>query len=393
MRRDCGTRLEPSPFDFHHALRVGRGQGEGRVCAKPRKARGHTRPPIFSGYSSARVRVRPCLSVFFLFCSAAASAQPVDLSTFAPQVPIPQRPIAFAEQTGPAWAELAGIDLFRDGAALGPKPAIEEGAPITLAAYWRMLAPAPTSASLRIEIDGAGPSLQETFYIDAAGWAMGGLYRQEYTFALSRGRYSGRASMRFFTQNARPGAQAPEALLYALPIAITPVVLPSQLTADALASFFNGNVTPLDASFRLGPGASITVPVPPGVAGPFTGVAVVSSLGYDAAFTRGAAICTVQPLDADGDGLQWNIRAGYDTAPSDLALRPDSVREGVTAPVFSSMPDPTRKVDGAPLVRNQYAARLTAPMPAAPASLRFTYLPDRGILDVKAVALIGAAQP
>lgn len=303
----------------------------------------------------------------------------------------PQPPL-FSLASPPAPVALEGLDLHQSGEILHGEPAMITGAgTLDITLYWRPTGAPPKDARLAVRIQGTGPAFTGETFLPVEAWRLGELRTAHIEITLLRLRYSGRATLT--VAYAVEDNDQPQ-LLYAAPVHILPEPVTSPVESDDLEDFFAFPFFRLGRAFRLGPGASITVPLPRVVQDGFRAIGVVSSTEYDGSSYQGLDVCLLEFLDSSGNVVaSASLRAGITIAPSDREKFPEDRRTTRPVRVFQSRPsEQPNRFDGKPFNLNTYGAVL--PVRAARAvSVRATSTLDAGLVEIRDIVFAPDDRP
>jgi hypothetical protein len=180
-----------------------------------------------------------------------------------------------------------------------------------------------------------------------------------------------------------------EAIVGMWPVHVAPIIITSTCEEDALRTAFGEHMVNTKASFRLGVGSRIAVPLPKTLPGPVTGIGLVSCLAYGNV-AQDELVGTVEPRGcAVDDAARLRILAGVHTALEDY----DKLRPGThlarKIDVFESSPSKGAiNWERKPYERHHYQATLHFDAPCMPGKLEIAYTRDEGVWDVQALVLL-----
>ena len=349
--------------------------------------------------------VRRRWAAFSLICLAlAATAAAVDtvpkdldaqLRELTPSLPAPATGalLPVGEEAGPL--RLLGVDLLQNGAPLaGKRPKLDGNLPLDLIAYWCPAAVIAGRAPVTIRfwsqdyMIGRNEELTAGPVAGEPAWEPGGVYRQKHAINLPQiaGALNGEVYLSIhLSSGTAAGAESPA--LQQLDLLVTPRIGAGRIAKTLLESKLERGAAPLSKSFRLGRGASVTIPV--GVHNrPLRGLVIVSSFAYgtvaqdkpvvEVGINEGAASRKVQLL------------SGVHTARGDYDYSlPGTVNHAKPAIVESQDAD-YLDVSGAPFRRHRYLGTVLLDPPAPNLeSLTFTPTADV-VVDVFDVARLYA---
>ena len=330
--------------------------------------------PLVSKFSTAAAGVLLiCACVVFPGADAAPAPAP-DVSALLNQL-MPDHLVnlnSLISATGgcAAPAELLGYDVQAGGGRLAGKPlAYTEGADLTFDLYWIPREMPHDNLSVVLRISGSGRMLERTYSVETGGWQIGVVSRQRVEFSHVRGRYSGKGVL---TVALRSSEAEPEYVLHTAPMFIRTSNFPSKIDPSKLRGLFGNDVVPLNSAFRIGDGASTTV-APAAGAGNYRALVIVSATGYDGSPVAGEPVCGVKAADC----LNATLKMGADTAPGEPARYDQIGGKKLPAKVFSQ---DAKSMD--------YVTVLNFDKPCRPRQIVFQYLKNKGVIDVKEVALL-----
>ncbi|MCX5769933.1 MAG: hypothetical protein NTZ09_06630 [Candidatus Hydrogenedentes bacterium] len=330
--------------------------------------------PLISKFPRAAATILLiCSSGLFPRADAAPAAAP-DLAGLLDQLlpdhRIQQNSLISATGGRAAPAELLGYDVRAGGERLAGKPlSYAEGNLLTFDLYWIPQEAPREKLSVVLRISGSGPTLGEVYPIDTTGWQIGVVSRQGIEFSHVRGWYSGKGAL---TVALRANGAGPEYVLYTAPIIIRTSNFPSKIDPSKLRGLFGNDLVPLNSAFRIGDGASTSV-VPPAGEAKYRALVIVSATGYDGEPVAGEPVCRVKAADC----LDATLKTGTDTAPGEPARYDQIGGNKLPAKVFSQ---DAKSMD--------YVTVLNFDKPCRPHQIVFQYLKNKGVIDVKEVALL-----
>ena len=330
--------------------------------------------PAISKFSTAASGVLLISACVVLPRADAAPAAAPDVSTLLDQLMpdhlVNQNSLISATGGRAAPAELLGYDVQAGGERLAGKPlSYAEGNNLTFDLYWIPREMPRDKLSVVLRISGSGPTLGQVYPIDTSGWQIGVVSRQRIEFRHIRGWYSGKGVL---TVALRSREAEPEYVLHTAPMIIRTSNFPSKIDPSKLRGLFGRDVVPLNAAFRIGDGASTSV-VPDAGAGNYRALVIVSATGYDGAPVAGEPVCRVKTADC----LKATLKTGTDTAPGEPARYAQIGGKNLPAKVFSQ---DAKSMD--------YVTVLNFDKPCRPRQIVFQYLKNKGVIDVKEVALL-----
>lgn len=296
----------------------------------------------------------------------------------------------FAHAGRPPSIELVDIALKQNGEAItGDVPQLRIGKTLQIAMRIKRVGVVSTGAQLRIIIRGPGfgpaPSFLQLYPLDAANTEIGCVAEWAVALNLPTRTFVGPGVMTISeVRGDEPANQW--AVLYTMPVYAPAASWPSQ-TGDAVyAAQFGKGIVRLRQSFRLAPGASLSLPIPSVGDRGVVGVGIVSCYVHDLGIAQGTPICRCELVNSEGAVISTaTLEYGISTA---LDSTGDA---GGDAPKSKSIPVAFTETAGpanARRERNFYAGRLSLSGDATASIVRFTYLRDAGALDVDDVALL-----
>jgi len=328
--------------------------------------------PAISKFSTTAAGILLISACVVLQRAVAAPAPDVSalLDQLMPDHQVNQNSLISATGGRAAPAELLGYDVEAGGERLAGIPlAYTEGTGLMFELYWIPREMPRDDLTVVLRVSGSGPRLERAYPIETSGWQIGVVSRQRIEFNHVRGWYSGKGVL---TLALRSSETEPEYVLHTAPMFIRTSNFPSKIDSSGLRGLYGDDVVPLDTAFRIGDGASTTV-VPDAVAGNFRGLAIVSATGYDGAPVAGEPVCGVEVADC----LNATLKAGIGTAPAEQARYEQIGGKKLPVNVFSQ---DAKSMD--------YVTVLTFDKPCRPRQIVFQYLKDKGVIDVKELALL-----
>ncbi len=331
---------------------------------------------------------------------AAADAVPKDLGAqireLTPSHPAPATGalLPAGEDAGPM--RLIGVDLLQNGVKLGGGcPKLDGNIPLDVVAYW---CPASVIAgrvpmTLRFwsqdymigrgEDLGIGPATGEP------AWEPGGVYRQKHTVGLPQIAVSINGNVHLSIHLAPGAAGGPESpALQELDMVITPRIGAGRVPRAILDTALEPGAEALSKSFRLGNGASVTLPV--GVRGrPVKGIVVVSSFAYGLV----AQDKPVMGVDVNDGAVtrKLELLSGVHTARGDYDYYPSGVVNHSKPAIVQSQDADYLDASGAPFRRHRYMGVLPLDPPVSNLEQITFHAAADVVVDVFEVALIYTA--
>ncbi len=340
-----------------------------------------------------------CLVVAGWAGAATVDAAPKDLDTqireLTPSHPAPATGalLPVGEDAGPI--RLIGIDLLQNGVPLaGDCPKLDGNIPFDIVAYW---CPAAVIAG-RIPMTlrfwsqdymiGRGEDLVIGPAAGEPAWEPGGVYRQKHTIGLPQiaGAINGNIHLSIhLAAGANAGLESPA--LQQLDLVVTPRVGAGRVARTLLDAKLEHGAEPLSKSFRLGRGASVTLPV--GVHGrAVRGLIVVSSFAYGTV-AQGKPVVEVGVNEGTAS-RNVQLLSGVHTARGDYDYGLPGTMNHVKPAIVESQDADYLDASGAPFRRHRYLGTLPLDPPAQNLeSLTFHVTADV-VVDVFDVALLYA---
>lgn len=320
------------------------------------------------------------LSLAFLVLAAAVTSHGQDPGEASR--PVPARPLLFKIEQPVAWCEVSRIEIVAGVEAVDDEvPRLREGSTPIFRFYLRPIGRPRENPVITLTIEGSGPIRQETKPVQTETWPIGEVVRQDTPFPLWRVHCSGDATFRI--SHPSPSGRPEDAVtLCTFPLYIEPAVVPSRLDSQSLAAIFGAGAFRLNSWFRLGNGASVTIPVPDGAPSRIGEVGIVSSFGWTGPVRRGDAMCRIDAIDRDGRDIHvGNLIHGISTAS----------RDGQTGGVWSRV----RPFHDTPASKNAdenavhwYTGRMPLRTPTSVKELRLSYTMDVGLIEIADIVLI-----
>lgn len=297
------------------------------------------------------------------------------------------------EEAGPV--RLIGVDLLQNGTPLaGECPRLDGNIPLDIVAYWCPAAVIAGRIPMTVRfwsqdyMIGRGEELVIGPNAGEPAWEPGGVYRQKHTIGLPQiaGVINGNACLSIHLAAGTGGGPESPALQQ-LDLVITPRVTAGRIVRTLLDAKLERGAEPLSKSFRLGHGASVTLPV--GVHGrAVRGIILVSSFAYGSV-VQGKPVVEVG-VNEGGPSRNVQLLSGVHTARGDYDYSlPGTVNHSKPAIVESQDAD-YLDASGAPFRRHRYMGVVPLDPPAQSLkSLTFHVTADV-VVDVFEVALLYA---
>ncbi len=331
--------------------------------------------------------------------AAAVDTAPKDLDTqireLTPSHPAPATGalLPLGEEAGPM--RLLGVDLLQSGAPLaGDCPKLDGNIPLDIVVYW---CPAATIAGRvptvvrfwsqdymigRDEDLVSGPAAGEP------AWEPGGVYKQKHSISLPQiaGAINGSVHLSIhLSAGTNAGAESPA--LQQLDMAITPRVGSGRIARTLLESKLEHDAEPLSKSFRLGRGASVTIPV--GIHHrALRGIIVVSSFAYGTV-AQGKPVVEVG-VNEGGATRSLQLLSGVHTARGDYDFNLPGTMNHAKPAIVESQDADYLDASGAPFRRHRYMGALPLDPPAQNLELLTFHAVADVVVDVFDVALLYA---
>jgi len=289
-------------------------------------------------------------------------------------------PISPLHQKHPAPppVDVLAMALQQDGAPIDGT--IQEGVPLEFALHIRPTGVLPNESEVLIRIQGTGPAFEHAIPLDSVQAPVGTFVTLRGQMALWRVRYNGRA---VFNLIYRANTEAPDETLYAKPVMVSPTWKESPLTLDEIREAAPGVDTALGAWFRLGPGATLDVPVPEDRKHPMEALTVVSKTMYDPEVRQGETVIRIDLLDAESVVDTLELQAGVTTAKSDIDEYPDTMMHSQKIDIFSSQEAGyNNRFTGEPFEMHTYIATIPLDTPVPFDKIRFTYARGYGLAEI-----------
>ena len=353
------------------------------------------------GRTAMRCRwaVLGCICLTLASWAAAVDAAPKDLDAqirqLTPSHPAPATGalLPVGEEAGPM--RLLGIDLLQNGTPLaGECPKLDGNFPLDLVPYWCPAAViagrVPTTVRFwsqdymigRNEDLVSGPAAGEP------AWEPGGVYRQKHTINLPQiaGAIDGDVHLSIhLTAGTSAGTESPA--LQQLDLVVTPRVGAGRIARTLLEAKLEHGAEPLSKSFRLGRGASVTLPV--GVRGrPVRGLIVVSSFAYGTV-AQDKPVVEVGVNEGSGS-RKLQLLSGVHTARGDYDFNPPGTMNHAKAAIIESQDADYLDASGAPFRRHRYMGVIPLDPPAQNLESLSFHAPAEVVVDVFEVALLFA---
>ncbi len=288
------------------------------------------------------------------------------------------RPLLFEIRDPGAPVEVLSVTVSGPDSSPGAKvPAIPEGSAFDLVVTGRKHGALEEGVVFRAEIRGSGPAIVTEFPTGLADAPLGSAVVESFSFSVPALRYSGNATLEI----ALSEPDRDPRVLYRGPVRILPRIHPSSLDPEILRREFGRDARPLGVAFRLGRGADLVVPLPED-GSLIGGLAVASRTDHHPHFQQGAAVARVTLLRAGEPVAAAVIAAGVSTSLANYDAYPTGTLPSKKIAVLES------RDSGRGYAIHTYAGRLAWGSPVAADAIRFEYLPDEGILEVRDLALL-----
>lgn len=321
-----------------------------------------------------------------------AATEPADNGrAFLPAYPNPTPYLDGAYHKCLPAADLLGFDLRFGGSELiRPEPEFCVGIPTEMTLYWVPRAADWTGRTLRVRMKGGGPTFEQEFPIATGAWRMGSVCKQTVSVEVPRFTHVGEGalSIGLSCSDVDSGGWS---TLYVGPSLTNQIVTTSRFSDEALADALGKDVARLKASFRLGPGARIQVPVREEPGRVCIGLAVVSALHHGTDFEQGAPVLSIQVDSAEPGAMGMvYVRAGLHTSLSEYDVPRPGTFSLERAETVAERAHPGERLtwDMKPLRLYTYLGRLSFERPVHPQGLEIRYLLDRGVIDVYELVLL-----
>lgn len=312
--------------------------------------------------------------------------------------PIPAaagQPAVFAKSGRVPAVEIQGCYLAQGGQAVtGDPPVLRVGVPLDIAFDLKPVGVAPQGAQLRIIIRGPGwgpaPSFLKTYPLETNDLPFGCVAPWSCSLELPRRIFVGDGTLTV-AQIAPDEPARDWAVLYATPVRVPAVAWASGVGNEVFARLYGAEHVRLGRSFRLAPATSVVIPVPHPVETAPVLLGIVSAYRYDEAAEQGMRVCRIDLIDAAGETretvyLECGVSTAYDLHDTVPPTRPP---RRAAHPIETAFTEPAPG-QGEGVVKRHYAGRVPLSGRLIPATLKFTYLHNTGVLDVDDVVLITA---
>lgn len=320
------------------------------------------------------------LRVVLLVLAAGVTAhaqEPIALSR-----PVPARPLLERIRQPVAWCELSALEIAANGEVIGGRvPRLREGSTLVFRLDLHPIGVPGNNPQVTLAIEGSGPIRQQAAAVRTDTWPIGGTITQDVTFPLWRVHCSGDAIVRISHPSAA-GGRVEAATLCTFPVFIEPAVIESTLDSGSLAAAFGAKAVRANCWFRLGKGASVTIPVQDIAPSRVAEIGIVSSFGWTGPVRRGDALCRVDAINRDGHNIHvGNLIHGVSTASRDGQI-------GGFWSRVSPYRDKPASENGEESALHWYVGRLPLPAPTSVKELRLSYTKDVGLIEIADIVLI-----
>lgn len=248
--------------------------------------------------------------------------------------------MTFDARTRPGTLRLLGLDLFQGNQSIDDGR-LDGAQPVTMVCYWIPRVDSAQTMPVEFSLRGAGGRLASEVRGTAgaarneAEWKANCLYKQSYALDLPTiaRRFNGDTALTVcLVSRGRAGVEPVP--LMRLSVYVSPIAERGRTSRAALETAFGKDIKSLDASFRLGRGAEMVLPVAPDVAIAAGAIGIVSAFSYGSV-KQDQPVCEVLGQDDRGQVRTWNLLSGVDTARTDYDVNPEGMNHLSVAEVES----------------------------------------------------------
>ena len=295
------------------------------------------------------------------------------------------------EDAGPV--RLVGVDLLQNGNRLaGESPKLDGNIPLEIVEYWSAAAAIAGRIPMTVRfwsqdyMIGRGEDLAIGPNAGEPAWEPGGVYRQKHTVGLPQiaGAINGNAHLSIHLA-AGPNSGPESPALQQLDLVITPRVSAGRIARALLESKLEHGAEPLSKSFRLGRGASVTLPV--GAHGrAVRGIVIVSSFAYGSV-AQGKPVVEVG-IDEGAGSRSVQLLSGVHTARGDYDFNLPGTVNHSKPPIVESQDADYLDASGAPFRRHRYLGMVSLDPAAQNLEALTFHVTADVVVDVFEVALL-----
>jgi hypothetical protein len=313
-----------------------------------------------------------------------ASAEP-DARPPADAPSLGSAPLGLAFGNGLIQSPLEIVDVTADDqrpVRLRAPLVLLEGEPLRITFTLRPRQTLSGEVALPLRLVGAGGELADAAAFSASGMEVGGLFDVEHTLRQPRMRFTGRARL-----DVLPPDNADASPLFQWPVYIQPHPIASRAETGRREEVFGAGAVSLNASFRLGPEAAVTLECPEELR--FEGLGLISALVHDRTPSQGEEVALVEVLNGAGRvRATAAVEAGVHTAFRWFDYYPEDSLEHERAPVFSSEAVDRTNLEGESFQSHAYYGRLHFGAAFTGGAVRITSLLDDDQLEIRDVLLL-----
>lgn len=268
-------------------------------------------------------------------------------------------------KTRPGTLRLLGLDLLQGNQSI-EDGRLDGSQPVTMVCYWIPRVDSVQTMPVAFSLHGAGGRLASEVKGTAGTarneteWKANCLYKQSYALDLPTiaRRFNGDVALTVcLVSRGRAGVELVP--LMRLSVYVSPIAERGRTSRAALEAAFGKDLKSLDASFRLGRGAEIALPVAPELATTDGAIGIVSAFSYGSV-KQDQPVCEVLGQDDRGQVWTWNLLSGVDTARTDYDVNPEGMNHRSVAEVETWEAD-YLNVHDRPFQKRSYKCVITLP--------------------------------
>lgn len=261
--------------------------------------------------------------------------------------------------TSPA-VRLLGIDVLQDGKIVKGEVALDGSKKAELVTYWCANSEVDSRVPLVLQFMAIRGRVTRDIEISAgpergqSAWERGTVHRVTHALDLPAVAVdmSGRLDMVLNTTALTSGGFS-RAPLQCIPVLVQPKSQQGRVSHQRYAVLFGKDHASLDISFRLGPEAAFTVPIPEAWRGRIGRIAIISAFSFGP-IAQGRPVCDVVAKRSDQPTQRWTMRSGENTARTDIDYYPASMQEHRKVEIIESADADYPSLEGGPFKRHMY---------------------------------------
>lgn len=267
--------------------------------------------------------------------------------------------------TRPEALKLLGLDLLQQNRRI-INGRLDGTQPVTMVCYWIPRITSAQTVPVEISLRGAGGRLSSDVRVTARAarnepeWQANCLYKQAYALDLPSiaRRFNGDIALTVCLIS-RGRTDVERVPLMRLSVYVSPVTERGRTSRAVLETSFGKDLRSLDASFRLGQGAEIVLPVSGEWAATAGAIGIVSAFSYGSV-KQDQPVCEILVRDDRGQERVWHLLSGVDTARTDYDFNPEGMNHRPVTEVESWEAD-YLNVHDRPFQKRNYRSILELP--------------------------------